>query len=287
MHMDWNDFRFLLAVARSGTLSAAAKDLRVEHTTVSRRLKRLEARLGRPVFVLDRSGYRLTAYGAEVMRRAEAMDEHARSIADSAQESESLAGPIRLTTARALASGYLFPRILGFCRSHPEIELTVLAESRILSLALRDADIAVRLGRPEDSELIGSHVADIEYAYFCSAEIAERIRAGAPVAFVDYEFGSDGGETGWIARQNPQARFAFRSNSQWLQAEAVRAGVGVGLLPKYFAAGLIRLPWAPLPPNREIWLMTRKELADVPRIRLLLDTLARRFRADRAIFQSD
>lgn len=73
MHMDWDDLRFLLAVAKSGSLSAAAKELKVEHTTVSRRLRRLEAALARPLFVVDSVGYRLTAFGEEAARGAAAM----------------------------------------------------------------------------------------------------------------------------------------------------------------------------------------------------------------------
>jgi len=284
MHIDWDDFRFLFALAKSGTLSAAAKDLKVEHTTVSRRLKRFEATLGRPLFVVDHSGYRLTAFGEEVARRAALMDDHARSLPDAPEVGERFVGPIRLTTARTLASGYLLPRLLEFAKTHMEIELTVLADARVLSLARREADIAVRLGRPEDSDLVGSHVADIEYAYFCSPDVAERALAGDRLPFVDYELGNGGSEAGWIAKHRPGARFALRSNNQLLQADAVRGGVGVGLLPKYLARDLVRLPWEPTPPKREIWVMSRRDLADVPRIRLLLDGLARWFRADRELF---
>ena len=204
MRMDWDDLRFLLAVAKSGTLSAAAKELKVEHTTVSRRLKRLETALARPLFVVDSAGYRLTAFGKAAARRAAAMDDHARSIAETPRGDERFAGPIRLTTARALASGYLLPRLLEFAKAHPGIELTLLADARVLSLARREADIAVRLGRPEDSDLIGSRVADIEYAYFCSPAIAERVRDGAPFAFVDYEIGNDGSALR-VAQQQPVA----------------------------------------------------------------------------------
>ena len=284
MHIDWDDLRFLLALAKSGTLSAAAKQLQVEHTTVSRRLKRLEAALGRPLFGVDRAGYRLTAFGEETARRAAAMEDHARSIAETPRGDERFSGPIRLTTARPLASAYLLPRLLAFSKAHPEIELTLLADARVLSLARREADIAVRLGRPEDSELIGSRVADIEYAYFCAPAIAEGVRAGAPFAFVDYEIGNDGREAGWIAQRHPGARFALRSNNQLLLAEAVRDGVGVGLLPKYLARDLVRLPWIPTPPRREIWVMTRRDLADAPRVRLLREALTGWFRADRERF---
>jgi DNA-binding transcriptional LysR family regulator len=161
----------------------------------------------------------------------------------------------------------------------------LLADAHVLSLARREADIAVRLGRPEDSDLIGSRVAEIEYAYFCAPQIAERVRAGEPFAFVDYDLGNDGREAGWIAKHHRSARLALRSNSQLLQAHAVCSGLGVGLLPKYLASNLVRLPWAPTPPKREIWMMTRRDLADVPRVRLLMDALRRWFQVDRERFQ--
>ena len=116
--------------------------------------------MARPLFVVDSAGYRLTAFGEEAARRAAA---HGRScaIAADAPRRGTLRRPIRLTTARPRI-GYLLPRLLDFAKAHLEFELTVLADARVLSLARREADIAVRLGRPEDSDLVGSHVADID-----------------------------------------------------------------------------------------------------------------------------
>src|SRR5664280_1889871 len=91
--------------------------------------------MARLLFVVDSAGYRLTAFGEADARRAAAMDDHAGSIAETPRGDERFAGPIRLTTARALASGYLLPRLLEFAKAHPGIELTLLADARVLSLA--------------------------------------------------------------------------------------------------------------------------------------------------------
>ena len=161
----------------------------------------------------------------------------------------------------------------------------MLADARVLSLARREADIAVRLGRPEDSDLVGSHVADIDYAYFCSPDVAERALAGDRLAFVDYELRQRrAAKPGGSPNIAPGRASRCAATTSCCKPTPFAAASASGLLPKYLARDLVRLPWAPTPPKREIWLMTRRDLADVPRIRLLLDALARWFRADREIF---
>ena len=285
--MNWDDLRVFTALARAGTLSGAARRLGVNHATVARRLAEAERALGRPLFDRDRAGYRLTPFGEAVLAQAQVMDDAALAIEKLGDGVGALSGAVRLTTAGAMANGYLAGRLADLLAAHAGLEVTLVAESRILSLAQREADIAVRLGRPTDADLVGSHVADIAYGFFAAPPLKAAIEAGAAPAFIGFDRDNPASEGLWLARQWPDARVAFRSNNQLSQAAAARSGAGVALLPCYLAHGdgrLLPIRLGPPPPPREVWLMTRRDLARVPRFRVVMDYLAERFRMDRAMF---
>ena len=284
--LDWDDVRYAIALARHGSLSATARALGVNHATVSRRLDGLERALGRPIFDRRPDGYRPNAAGAAVLAEAEAMEAGAPALLRRLDPVEDgRAGPVRLTTARSLALGFLIDRLDGLRRRHPGIELELVLETRITSLARREAEIALRLGRPADSALVGRRVASIAYrAYAAPAVAAEATAGGAPPLVGDAE-----GETEatWLARHHPGRPVAFRCDSQMAQAAAARAGWGVALLPRFLGdpdPGLAPVALPALPPPREVWLLIRPDLAEVPRVRAVADALAGLFRESRALF---
>jgi len=285
--MNWDDCRIFLALARQGTLSGAARRLGVSHATVSRRLSEIEAALARPLFDRDRAGYRLTALGQGVLAQAQAMEAAALAIETLAQAGEELAGSVRLTTARAMASGYLAARLADFALAQPNIEIALLAESRIFSLARREADIAVRLGRPADADLVGTHLADIGYAFYATPAVRAAIAAGAVPRLIGFDKDEATAEGLWMSEQFPQARLALRSNNQLSQAAAARSGLGTALLPHYLAGGLEPVDLGAVPPRREIWLITRRDLSTVPRFRAVMTYLVALYRRDRALFSGD
>ncbi|MGK9165472.1 LysR family transcriptional regulator [Inquilinus limosus] len=285
--LDWDDVRYAVALARHGSLSATARALGVNHATVSRRLDSLERTLGRPLFDRRPDGYRPNAAGAAVLAEAEAMEAGALALLrrlDHA-DSDGPAGPVRLTTARSLALGFLIDRLDGLRQRHPGIELELVLETRITSLARREADIALRLGRPADSALIGKRVATIAYHGYAAPAVAAELAAGGTPPLIGDEEG--GSEATWLARRHPDRRIAFRCDSQMAQAAAARAGWGVALLPRFLGdldPGLVPVDLPALPPPREIWLLIRPDLTDVPRVRVVADALAGLFRENRALF---
>lgn len=285
--MNWDDCRIFLALARQGTLSGAARHLGVSHATVSRRLGEIETALARPLFDRDRAGYRLTPLGQNVLAQAQAMETAAMAIETLAEAGEELAGSVRLTTARAMASGYLAARLADFVEAHPNIEIALLAESRLFSLARREADIAVRLGRPADADLIGTHLADIGYGFYATAEQRMAIAAGAPLRLIGFDKDEPTAEGLWMGEQFPQARLALRSNNQLSQAAAARSGLGTALLPHYLAGDLEPVDLGAVPPQREIWLITRRDLAAVPRFRAVMSYLVALYRRDRTVFSGE
>ncbi|MCY1075887.1 LysR family transcriptional regulator [Archangium lansingense] len=277
--MDWEDLRIFVALARAGSLSAAARALRVSHATVGRRIAALEETLGQALFDRRADGYALTAEGAAVLELAQGMDERALAILRRAGRDTGLTGTVRLTATDAVAERILIPRLAPFRRRHPGIDLEVLSDPRSLSLAKREADVAVRLARPQAGDLITRRLATIAYGVYVAPD-------GDAEAWVGYEDSfAHLPEAQWLARIVAGGRIALRTNGFAAQLAAVRAGFGKAVLPRWFAeeeGGLTALPPpAPLP-VREAWLVVHRDLKDVPRVRALVDHLVAVFEAERA-----
>lgn len=221
--LDWEDIRYFVALARHGSLSATSRALRVNHATVSRRVTSLEAKLGRSLFDRRADGYALTKEGKAVLDEAQAMDEAALSVLRRLDAGTELSGLVRLTAARVLAEGFVIDRLGALHERYPALDIEMLTEARVVSLARRQADIALRLGSPKDSDLVGRRAARIAFGLYASPGYRDTLKAGQPPDMIGFDEESDFiFEAGWLARQFPRARFAFRSNSQTSQAAAAR-----------------------------------------------------------------
>jgi len=152
--LDWEDVRYFVALARNGTLSATARGLRVNHTTVARRIASLETLLGRALFDRRANGYALTAEGRAVLNEASAMDQAALSVLRRIDVGTELSGLVRLAAGRVLAERFLIDRLRGLHERYPAIDLEVIGGSRVVSLAKREADIALRTGQPRTASLL-------------------------------------------------------------------------------------------------------------------------------------
>jgi DNA-binding transcriptional LysR family regulator len=287
--LDWEDLRYFVALARHGTLSATARDLRVNHATVARRVASLEGAVGRPLFDRRANGYALTADGKAVLDEARAMDEAALSVLRRLDAGPQLMGLVRLAIGRVLAERFLIDRLRAFHARYPAIDLEVTGGSRIVSLARREADLALRYGSPKDSDLIARRVATIGFGLYASRAYRAALDAGAAPAFIGFDDESDFvAEAAWLAQQFGERRFPFRTNSQTTQAAAARAGFGIALLPRYLAAGdpdLVPVSSTNRLPEREVWLVIRRDLRNVPRVRAVADHLIEVFRRDQRLLR--
>ncbi|KAA0684963.1 LysR family transcriptional regulator [Azospirillum brasilense] len=278
--LNWDDLRVFLELARTGSLSAAARALRISHATVGRRVAALEEGLGCGLVERRADGYSLTLDGEAVFALADGMDERAlailRQVSSRGGREAGLTGTVRLTTTQALADRFLMPRLGPFRARHPGIDLEVTVDNRSLSLARREADIAIRLARPQRGDLIARRLAAIRYGLFAVV--------GAPDAMIGYDEAlADLPEAVWLARHTAGRRVALRSNSLQTQLAAAKAGFGVALLPFWLVAGepnLRPVPCAAPPLEREAWLVLHPDLRDVPRIRALIEHLVALFAAE-------
>ncbi|HTU66672.1 MAG TPA: LysR family transcriptional regulator [Steroidobacteraceae bacterium] len=275
--LDWEDVRFFAALARHGTLASTARNLKVTHATVARRLANLESTLGQPLFARQREGFRLNAAGAAALGEAAQMELAASALHAARDDSGSVSGQVRVTIARVFADGFLAERLGALTQRHPGLEIEVVATSRNLSLARREAEIALRLARPAAGELVARRVATLDYGFYAAPEYKQRIDCAEPPAFITFDDASEHvPEATWARKFLTGRHVALRANSQSAQAAAARGGAGVALLPGLLArslGGLERVEFDVAPPSRELWLLMRPDVARLARVRIVADHL--------------
>lgn len=284
---DWEDLRHFLALARAGTLSGAARALRVHHATVARRVAALEATLGHALLERTAGAHALTAHGREALERAAEMERAAAALSAAAAGAPAR-GLVRLTATPALLEGFLLPRLAPLVERNPALELELLGTSRPLSLARHEADLALRMGTPRRGELVGRRVATIAYAFYATPAVAGATAQGAAMRRIGFDEAARGiPEAAWLAETWPDDRPAYRASTFPAQALAARAGLGVALLPRFMGdpdPALVRVPLAPLPPPRPVWLLRRSGSSGDPHVREVADFLVALFRRERALF---
>jgi DNA-binding transcriptional LysR family regulator len=284
---DWEDLRYFLALVRHGSLSAAARTLKVSHATVARRVTSLETALRASLFDRRVDGYVLTARGRQIAETARAMEDAAIAVADQAEATGGLAGLVRLTMGRSLADAFVIDRLGDLRKQHPSIDLEIVTDSRVMSLSRREADIALRFGQPKDSDLLTQRLATVAFDFYASRQVVKTIAKDARPVMIGFDAESHFiADAAWLEREFSDSRFAVRSNSQTSQAAAARAGLGVAQLPLYVAASnpdLVPVRLGKKPPDRELWLLLRRDIARVPRVRVVADYLVALFRRERRI----
>jgi DNA-binding transcriptional LysR family regulator len=295
---DWNDARLVLAIARAGSLTAAAKTLRVDHSTVFRRLAALEAAVGLALFDRYPGGrYQLTEAGSRAALAAERMEQEALGLArDLAGQDRRLTGRLRVTCSETLAYRLLTPWIGAFRACYPGIVIELLVESRVLNLSRREADVALRVARPREDDLWGRKLADVAWTVYGTADHL----AGAPPlavpadlaahALIGWEEGAAGIHAAdWLAEVVPASAVVYRSNSLVNQLVAARAGIGVAVLPCYLGdpePQLVRALREPVRAlARELWIVTHRDLRTTERIRAFFEAVAEGVRVDRSVIE--
>ncbi|MBP6819882.1 MAG: LysR family transcriptional regulator [Ferrovibrio sp.] len=273
--LDWNDLRYLLELSRQGSLSGAARALGVNHATVGRRLDALEQQLG--AALTERAGrqWRLTALGQEALAAAARIEEPALQIERlAAGRNASYGGHLRLTGTEGAAMLLLVPALLELRRRHPGLTVTLLTDHKPLSLARREADLALRWARPRGGELYARKLGEVPFRLYAR----DGFQASAqPLPTLGYDESLDElPEQRWLLKQPERFRFVFRCNSMPVLLSALRAGLGAGLLPEFAARqwpDLVPLEKAPAL-SRELWLVRHKDTRQAPRLRAAADAIA-------------
>jgi DNA-binding transcriptional LysR family regulator len=286
--LDWDDLRHFLAIVERGSISGAAALLKVNHSTVLRRIGALEDRLGQRLFDRLPAGYVLTTEGQALAEELRGVREQIETAARRLQGGDAqVRGTVRLTTTDTLLQSLLLPLLATFRTQHPAVQLEVTVNNSFLNLTQREADVAVRGSNQPPENLVGRRVGRIQTALHASQAYLDAIGPGATRADWQWvaldESLAHLEQARWLREHVEPARIALRVDTLVGMADAVAAGLGVGLLLCPLAdrrAGLVRLEPPDPRLDTQIWVLTHPDLKAVARIRALTDFLVESLSAD-------
>ncbi len=298
--LSWDDYRTVLVISRAGGVTRAAESLGVTVSTVFRRLERIEERIQTQLFDRDRKGYRPTDAGREAIRAAEIMEQAAfaadRMVSGRDQQ---LSGTLRVTATESLAGCFLARHMEAFRDAHQGITVNIISENRVLSLAEREADIALRPRRPDDETLIGRKIAKLNWGIYSNPDAAKKIGAKSSPAllsdqrFIVWEAGRLALESQeWLRQTVPDAEIAYRTSSLITNAQMAATGAGLAPLPCFVGAVWPRLqpvlaPLTDAGTAGELWLVIHEDMRHNARVRALVDHLVSAAHQDAGLFTGD
>lgn len=283
--MDWSDVKIFLAVARAGSLGGAARLTGQSQPTMGRRLRVLEREVGQALFQRGKDGFVLTDEGASVLAHSERMEEEAlafeRRLAGQAQQLE---GQLRVSSSDWFGVHILTPVFAEFVQQHPRVNIELITDARLFSLARREADLVFRIQPFDEADVVQRKAVHVAYRVYRAKGTAHPVRSdgqGVPLITLDSAF-QDFPDAAWLRKKLPKARVAFGSNSREAQARMCAAGVGLAVLPAPLGdacAALEVVDLGGLPPGRDVWVGFHRDLRRLGRLRALVDATVERLSA--------
>ncbi|TPQ38353.1 MULTISPECIES: LysR family transcriptional regulator [Cupriavidus] len=283
-HFDWDNLRVFLAAARSQSTLEASHTLKMSQSTISRRIQRLERDTGSKLFERSSQGLSLTSAGHRLLEHVEKL-ESTLSAVETAVFSDTLAltGEIRLGSTEAFGTFFLAPHSAQFCSRHPAITVDVLPMPRSLNLSKREADASVAIDRPSANSFVTCKLSDYRLVPYATAEYLDKhppIRKLDDLAghrWIDYVddlvFSP---QQFMLQKWIPSCRPFLRSTSAVAQAQAVKAGLGIAVLPCFLGSlidGLVPVMLDEIHITRTFWLVAPPERREVARVKALWDYL--------------
>jgi DNA-binding transcriptional LysR family regulator len=280
---DWDDLQHFLAVARFGSTTAAARTLKVDQSTVQRRLAELERRIGQALVERRPTGYRLTSFGEQLLPHAQRVEESVRALEQVVQSSaRELTGVVRVTCPEPIVYRISqSPLLERFRARHPRLQIEFLMSDRYLDLGKGEADVALRSGDTTDNQLVGRNIGDSLWAVYGSRLYVQQ--HGSPQRVEDLHqhalIGLDEAMAGhraaaWLRQAAPNARRVASADSVLGLVSSARAGVGLAPLPTALGDAepeLVRV-LGPIPELSRIWrILTTKQLRRTPRVAAFFD----------------
>ncbi len=291
-NMDWSILRDFIAVAETGGLSQAARKLRISQPTLSRRIAALEEQLKAQLFQRTPRGLLLTDAGEHVLAGARRVEEEALAIERQAEAAQqTLTGTVRISVTEGVGALWLPKHLAAFHIKYPGVCVEILVDNRAANLVRREADIAVRLFRPDQPDLIARHVGEMVMGLYASKDYLARHGVPTEVAHLRSHF-LVGFDEGMVQRNKDVQRLercftpekiVHRSSSFVGQASATLAGIGIGIHDCVLADAepkLQRIMPETFDHRMEIWLVTHADMRRSARIRAVYDFLAEILAAD-------
>lgn len=273
---DWNDLRYFLAVTSAGSLSAAARTLGVEHTTVSRRIEALERVLAVRLFDRFARGWALTEAGKALLPQAQRVEEEIHGLLRQASGANAAQNSVRISAPPAIAAHWIAPELPRMRSELDYIDIDLGAEPAQVDLSRREAEIAIRFKRPQTPDLAVRQVATVHY-YLCATSEYLAGRDAGRWEFIGYDESlAETPQQEWLKIFAAGRRFILSSNELGVIASATRAGLGIAVLPDYLATGLI-IAGSDCPVQRKLWMVIHDDVRKSPSVRRTADLLADMF----------
>ncbi|MDX7950654.1 LysR family transcriptional regulator [Lichenihabitans sp. Uapishka_5] len=292
--MDWDNLRVFLAAARAGQFVAAARQLKVDHATVNRRITALERALNARLFDRRTTGIGLTAAGQRLMAAAEAMETNLlQAQAVLADTDVELSGTVRIGAPDGFSTYYLAPACARFAERHPGITVQLVPSPQVVPLAKREVDLAIVLDKPEAGRLVTRKLTDYSIGMFASADylarhgmpmLVEDLAQHRLIGYVEeYAYASALDYARELFAGQPTR---FQCASAIGQLEAVRAGLGIGVVHHFIARrhAELRPVLAERQASRAYWIVEHEDTRGLGRIRALHDFIVEAVQGDRNAF---
>jgi len=271
-HFNLNDIVLILSLSSNGSMSATARALGVDVSTISRRITAAEKALGTRLFIRTDSRYELTEAGVIFVAQGEQIhDQIASMMLSCADPSTGVAGSVRVTAIEFLFDYWLVNHLPALHAAHPELQISLLASDSNLSFMRREADFALRLARPtEDAAMLMRKLGDLGFAVYGSSRFATVPRAKWPdQPWISYsETLAHTPEMQWLDRLGPDTRKYLRVSNLGTMVRACLAGNGLALLPCVLGSQteLVRLSEKP-ETTRELWLLSHRDASSIARFK--------------------
>ncbi|WP_052189438.1 MULTISPECIES: LysR family transcriptional regulator [Xenorhabdus] len=277
----WDDIRVFLAVAQTGTISNASMLLSVGIATVSRKIERLEKTFGMPLFLRHQTGYQLTEDGRELLEKAKVMEIAANSFLTEVDIRTKIAGKVRLATTELLANDLIIPNLSILQKNYPDLTLEIITDVQTVNLHRRDADLALRLVRPEQGHVTVRQLGILGFGLYSSNKYyinhQDKIHEGTYdnihfISWTDEYLQLPSSK--WTEKILKGRPLSIATTSLSGQIAAVKAGLGLAILPHFIANTTDFICISQHPElERSLWLVIQADLAHTPRIRKVADFL--------------
>jgi len=276
-----DDTRVFLAIARAGTLSGAAEAMSIGVATISRRLDRLEQSLSVPLFSRHQSGYRLTDDGEALLERAEALEYASLAFGETANLQGNVAGLVRLATSDNLATHFILPSLKGILDTYPDLRVEVLSGVQSVNLHRRDADMAIRMVKPEIGNLTLKRLGTVGFGVYGAKTYLDEmggVPAGLALSNAQYVGWSESHQhlpaARWVTKMLRGRPCRVEANTLVAQVSAVASGLGLGVLPHFMARSSgLQCVQPDTGADQTLWLVMHSDLAGSRRVRAVADHL--------------
>jgi DNA-binding transcriptional LysR family regulator len=275
--MDWEDLRHFAAFAQAGSLAAAARLLGVEHATIARRIAQLEARLGLKLIdrrerriVLTEEGHRLSDIAGRMQREADA------ALRVAAHASATLTGSVTLSAPPAYAAAILARPLTELAEKNPGLRIQIIGEVRYASLDKREADLALRLGRPEETEMIAVKLGELPFRLYASSAYLARTPPEDRRYIANAGAMAHSPQQGLLEKLNKGANFPMGASNVELQKALAEAGAGIAVLPDFMVdanGALMAVEPGAVLLTRDIWLVVHPDMRSARPVRAVIDCL--------------